>query len=519
MFDINNFDDPNVWDLICEGNTKGIFQLESNLGKHWAKEIKPRNIKELAALISLIRPGTLLARDANGKSMTQVYADRKNGKPNSPVEYLHESLEPILKETYGVLIYQEQSMMIAQRLAGFDLKEADALRKAIGKKKADLMEKVKKAFLEGAQKQGIVSKQIAEEIFSWIEKSNRYQFNKSHAVAYAINAYWSAYCKTYRTKKFYEKYLNRADRKPAPDIEKKQLIMDAKRYGIEVLPPRLQHLHKDFTRHPEKDIVYYGLAHVKHVAEKDSEKLSKLSNVENYTWMDCLINIVYELGINKSATVALISVGAFNGPNNRFSRQKMLYEFDSWRQLTQKEQDAIATSYKSDVSKPKDLYEAMQKLTSTTKINARRLQSIEDIKQSLKNPFYDIEDKLETIAIDEEKYMSCSLTCSKVDGLDVNTIINMCQDVSSNCIIGKVSLAVEIVRIKIVKTKKGKTPGQEMAFLTVEDGSGSLDSITVFPEAYDKYKDLLVENNTVLLIGEISKKDKGSVIVNQVSQI
>jgi hypothetical protein len=178
MFDINNFDDSKVWDLICEGDTKGIFQLESNLGRYWAKETKPRNIKELAALISLIRPGTLLARDANGKSMTQVYADRKNGKPNSPVEYLHDSLEPILKETYGVLVYQEQSMMIAQKLAGFDLKEADALRKAIGKKKADLMEKVKKAFLEGAASQGIITKEIAEELFSWIEKSNRYAFNK-----------------------------------------------------------------------------------------------------------------------------------------------------------------------------------------------------------------------------------------------------------------------------------------------------------------------------------------------------
>ena len=519
MFNINDFEDCSVWDLICEGDTKGIFQLESNLGRHWAKEIKPRNIKELAALISLIRPGTLLARDANGKSMTQVYADRKNGKPNSPVEYLHDSLEPILKETYGVLVYQEQSMMIAQKLAGFDLKEADALRKAIGKKKADLMEKVKKAFLEGAASQGIITKEIAEELFSWIEKSNRYAFNKSHAISYAINAYWSAYCKTYKRKKFYEKYLNRADRKPDPDIEKKQLIMDAKRCEIEVLPPRLQHLYKDFTRHPSKDIIYYGLSHVKHVAEKECDKLMSLSGIEKYNWMDCLINIVYGLNINKSAAIALISIGAFNGVNNTTSRQKMLYEFDSWKHLTAKEQEAISNAYNSSSEKPKDLAQAIERLIANTKINSRRLQSVEDIKNSLKNPFYDIDDKPETIAADEEKYMSCSLTCSKVDGLDINTVINMCQDVSNGSIIGKVSLAVEIVRIKIVKTKKGKTPGQEMAFLTVEDGSGSLDSITIFPEAFDKYKDLLIENNTVLLIGEVSKKDKKSVIANQVSQI
>jgi DNA polymerase III alpha subunit len=197
----------------------------------------------------------------------------------------------------------------------------------------------------------------------------------------------------------------------------------------------------------------------------------------------------------------------------------MLYEFDSWKHLTAKEQEAIANAYNSGSQKPKDLTQAIEWLITNTKINSRRLQSVEDIKNSLKNPFYDIDDKPETIAADEEKYMSCSLTCSKVDGLDLNTVINMCQDVSSHSIIGKVTLAVEIVRIKIVKTKKGKTPGQEMAFLTVEDGSGSLDSITIFPEAYDKYKDLLVENNTVLLIGEIFKKDKEAIIVNQVSQI
>ena len=142
MFDINDFEDENVWDLICEGRTKGVFQLESNLGKHWAKRVGPRSISDLAALISLIRPGCLKAF-TDGKSMTEHYADRKANI--DPVVYPHESVEPILKETYGVLVYQEQSMKIAQKLAGFDLKDADALRKAIGKKKADLMEKVKKS--------------------------------------------------------------------------------------------------------------------------------------------------------------------------------------------------------------------------------------------------------------------------------------------------------------------------------------------------------------------------------------
>ena len=521
-FDINDFDDPIVWDLICEGNTKGVFQLESNLGKHWAKETQPRNIKDLAALISLIRPGTLLARDANGKSMTQVYADRKANKPDSPLEYLHDSLEPILKETYGVLVYQEQSMMIAQKLAGFDLKEADALRKAIGKKKADLMEKVKKSFLEGSEEQGIVTKEIAEEIFSWIEKSNRYAFNKSHAVSYAIDAYWSAYCKAHRLKKFYNTYLNRAERKPKPDIEKKQLIMDAKRAEIEVYPPRLQHLYRDFTRNMSKEVIYYGLQHIKHVGSKECEKLEEYiesHDVSEFTWLDCLIKLVHGLKINKRATIALISVGAFNGKNNRESRQKMLYEFDSWKQLSAREQQAIADNHNSkDPSLYADtLAQAMENMHKTVKINSRRMSSVEDIKQSLENPFYDLDDKPSVIAADEEKYMSCSLTCSKVDGLAENIVTNLCQDIANGLIIKKANLAVEIVRIKVVKTKKGKNPGQEMCFLTIEDISGSLEDVVVFPETYENHKDLLLENNTVLLMGETGKNK--SFVVNKVSQI
>ena len=198
------FEDEKAWNLICSGKTKGVFQLESNLGKSWAKRVQPKNIEELSALISIIRPGTLKAI-VDGKSMTQHYVDRKNGVQE--ITYLHPSLEPILKGTQGVLVYQEQSMQIAQQLAGFNLQEADNLRKAIGKKKADLMAQVKKAFLEGAANKEIVTNEEAQEIFGWIEKSSRYAFNKSHAVSYAVCAYWSAFCKAHHQLEFYCNYL------------------------------------------------------------------------------------------------------------------------------------------------------------------------------------------------------------------------------------------------------------------------------------------------------------------------
>lgn len=511
-FDINDFEDPKVWDLICDGKTKGVFQLESNLGKHWAKQVKPRNIKELAALISLIRPGTLLARDANGKSMTQVYVDRKAGL--EPVDYPDDSLEPILKETYGVLVYQEQSMKIAQQLAGFNLKEADSLRKAIGKKKADLMEEVKKAFLAGAESKKIVTKEVAGEIFSWIEASNRYAFNKSHAVSYAINAYWSAYCKQYKLRKFYVSYMNRSDRKPKPEIELKQLIMDAKSADIETYPPRLHHMQTNFIF--EGDKIYFGLRHVKNVGTKECEKieaLQKEQDISNYSWMDCLIKIIYSRKINKRATVAMISVGAFSGVKNRESRQKMLYEYDSWTGLSAREKQAVADNYKSGLT----LAQCVELLPDWIKINSRRIISVKDIKDALIQPFYDLNDDPVSIAEAELKFLGCALTCSKADSVNISTYL--CKDVSKSAIKGKLNLSVVINSIRIHKTKRGKNPGQEMAFVCAEDSSGELDSVTIFPDTYKEYRDILVEGNTVLLSGEISKKDRDSFIVNKVAQV
>ena len=513
MFDLSNLYDDHVWDLICEGHTKGVFQLESQLGRSWAKKVRPKNINELAALISLIRPGCLKAF-TDGKSMTQHYVDRKANI--DPVTYPDESLEHILKETYGVLVYQEQSMMIAQELAGFTLKDADSLRKAIGKKKAGLMSEVKESFLRGAESKGIVTKEIAEEIFSWIEKSNRYAFNKSHAVSYAINAYWSAYCKFHKRVPFYVSYLNHSDRKPDPQKELKELIMDAKLSDIEVYPPRLQHLHTNFVAINNK--IYFGLRHIKHIGQKECDKIEQLyrdNDVSNYTWIDALINIIYKGKINKRAAVALISVGAFSGPNNQQHREKMLYEFDSWKDLTAREQTYISENYNSSDS----LSECIGNMIQDTKINSRRLITVLDIKQILDNPPHEVQDNIPSIAQHEEKYMGCALTCSRMDAINTNFSTYMCKDVSRGTIKGKVSLIVQLNSIRTYKTKKGKNPGQLMAFVSAEDGSGVLDSITVFPECYQQYRDLLIEGNTVFINGEISKKDTTSVIINKVSQV
>ena len=282
-----------TWGLFHEGRTKGVFQLESNLGRSWSKKLKPNSVEELAALVALIRPGCLKAI-SDGKSMTQRYVDRKRGIEE--VTYLDPSLEEILKPTYGVLVYQEQSMRIAQQIAGFNLQEADILRKAIGKKKAGLMAEVKNSFLKGAESKGIVTKAIAEEIFSWIEKSSRYSFNKSHAVVYAEMSYWSAYDKAHFTEEFFLAYLYYANEKQDPHEEVYELVSEAKLFNMETKTPNITNVSDKFNI--QDGVIYFGIKDIKSLAGKSGDKaLEAIGEVtkelgkpaSKWSWMEILL--------------------------------------------------------------------------------------------------------------------------------------------------------------------------------------------------------------------------------------
>ena len=257
-----------TWNLIGLGRTKGVFQLETHLGQSWAKRLKPSNLEELAALVALLRPGCLKAI-VDGKSLTQHYVDRKHKKDE--ITYIHPSLEEVLKPTQGILIFQEQSLKIAQLLAGFNLQKADSLRKAIGKKQAGLMAEVKKSFLEGAESKKIVTKEVAEEIFGIIEKSNRYSFNKSHAISYAICAYWSAYAKAHHKLEFYCSYLRYAREKINPQKEVRELVSDAKLEDISIYPPSLNKLSTQFQINDNN--IYFGIRDLKSVGTSHATKL------------------------------------------------------------------------------------------------------------------------------------------------------------------------------------------------------------------------------------------------------
>lgn len=177
MIDIHSIplDDEKVWDMICDGNVKGCFQIEGHLGRKWCKEIKPRSIEELSDVIALIRPGCLNAFH-DGKNMTQHYSDRKNNKEE--VQYDHPSLETVLKKSFGIMIYQENSIDVCRNIAGFTDEESDTLRRGISKKKPEVVASLRVAFIEGCDKVSKIDKETASRIFDNIEASNRYSFNK-----------------------------------------------------------------------------------------------------------------------------------------------------------------------------------------------------------------------------------------------------------------------------------------------------------------------------------------------------
>tara|TARA_R100000329_G_scaffold151105_2_gene145943 strand:- start:486 stop:2078 length:1593 start_codon:yes stop_codon:yes gene_type:complete len=506
--DISNLDleCKSTWDIIGSGNTKGCFQLESRLGQMMSKKLKPENIEQLAALISIMRPGCLEAyRD--GKSVSDHYIDKKNGIES--IDYFHPSLEPVLKTTYGEMIYQEQAMEIAKVIAGFGLEEADVLRKAIGKKKVDLMNSVKKSFILGAQKTNVVSKEIAEEIFGWIEKSQRYSFNKSHAISYALNAYLSAYSKAHFPAHFFASYLKFAQDKIDPMKEIYELINNCREMDIDVYKPDFRKLSRSFTIDDDKNI-YFGLTNIKGVGESVCNKIEILvkdMDLENMSYLETLFKILDK--INQTASKAMISVGCFDYLN--VGRREMLFHFSLINDLTKKEKDTISANLESLAS----LEDCLHFLDD--KVNIRRKQKVLAVLHTLKNPPYKLEDSCLWIADQENQLLGISITCSKIDEYSLENVNSTCRDLNNDkCIYKNIILGIEIKEVNVIKTKRGANPGQEMCFAKVSDNTGGVD-IVVFPEQYAKYKDVLQTDTTAILSLEKSKND--SLIVKKIWQL
>lgn len=518
-----NYDDKETWKLFSEGKTKGIFQLESNLGRSWAKKVAPNNIEELSALIAIIRPGTLKAF-VDGKSMTQHYVDRKHGREE--VTYLHPILEDILKPTYGVLVYQEQSMRIAEKVAGFNLQEADVLRKAIGKKKADLMNEVKKSFLAGAERVGVVSKEDAEQIFGWIEKSSRYAFNKSHSVSYAVCSYWSAYYKAHHTKEFFLSYLYYANEKQDPHREVYELISEAKLFDIETKTPTITNFEKKFNIQDGK--IYFGIKDIKSLTGATGDKLIEVltscskdlnKSLKDFTWLEILIFIAPK--INSASFKALASIGFFRSLKNKITRNKALYDYDIYRTLTKSEQTWITNNY--DVKRWKTFTDCLKDLAPTKKegggtSKTERKQAIENEIQLLINPPYDLEDDPSWLIDQEIKFLGCPVSMTKVETSDTSAANTTCKEIINGKRGKNLCIVANIQRVADYTINKGESKGQIMSFLTIEDDTCILDSVIVFPSIREKYKYILYEGNNLIFCGSVSERDT-SFIVDAIHEV
>lgn len=509
-----DLEDDKIWSLFGSGKTKGCFQLESRLGQVMSKKLQPYTIEHLSALMAILRPGCLEAELDDGKSVTEHYMKRKNAEEE--VSYIHPATESVLKPTYGLLIYQESAMKLAQQLAGFDLKQADALRKAIGKKKADLMAKVKQEFLEGIEKEKIVEKEIGDQIFGWIEKSQRYSFNKSHSLSYALQSYMSAYAKTYFPLEFYTAYLYYSKQKPKPAVEIYELVNDAKSFDIYVQPPNIFKLNKHFELIDGN--IYFGLSDIKNVGESIIGVLKDRIK-PNMSWIEFLVEVSDH--VKSNSMQSLIDSGACDSFN--MPRTNMLFEYKLWCEISEREKKWIKSNIIVNVTTTLiGILEAMTYSPTGREgacANKNRLAKIHGLIESIKNPPYTLVDKPHQVAQMENALLGICLTATRLDESDKKYLANCsCQEYNDgfNNSNNYISIASQIDRINTTVTKKGTDPGREMAFLTISDDSGVCDAVVAFPDKWEDYQHMLQEGNRVLITGTRTKQNSLSIeTVNQ----
>jgi DNA polymerase-3 subunit alpha len=502
---------PATWAMLGEGKTKGVFQLESSLGRTWTRKLKPESMEHMAALGSLLRPGALKAVDEEGISMTQHYARRKNGE--EAVASYHPVVDSVLASTYGSICYQEQLMALGRALAGFDLMQVDQLRKAVGKKDQKGLAKVRDLFLDGCKREGVVTDAQAEEIWGWVEKSGRYLFNASHAFCYGVTGYHTAYIKAHFPVAFFAAWLKNAKHKQDPQQEVFELVNDSRLFDIAVEPPDLLTLEPDF--HTDRKVVKFGLANIKGVGAAQVAKLrAAVAEAEaalakpaaKWSWWEFLVHCSGK--VSAAVVTRLVQVGALRWTG--MLRSQMEAEFRAWDDLTDKEREWVALH----AAEFDGLVPALKALAKTKKegggcSNKNRVSAVQSAARLLEYPPSPRLDTPLEIANHEEELLGISITCGRIDSCDISAVNTSCRDFLAGKH-GFMILGVEVQAVRRVKTKKGASPGSEMAFLTVADQSCSLEDVVCFPETWKEYKHVLTDGNTVIIQAARDFKDPKS---------
>ncbi len=481
--DINEipFNDKKTFSLLQKGNTTCVFQLESGGMKRCLRQLQPSTFEDIVAILALYRPGPM--------EFIPTYIARKKNRKR--INYLHPKLEPILKETYGIPIFQEQIMQIAQQIAGFTLSEADILRKAIGKKIKNLLVAQKEKFIQGAIKNG-VDKKIAQKIWEWFLPFARYGFNRSHSTGYAIVAYQTAYLKAHYPVEFMAAVL--ASEKQ--DIERIAFLLEeCKRMGIEVLPPDINESFENFTV-VDKNKIRFGLLAIKNVGHNVVEAIvnERKRGGKFQSFADFLHRISPE-NINKKSLEALIKAGVFDKLEER---NKLLYNLD-------KILEYLREIHRSKSNGQRGLFDgfASQQQNTLPLKNAKPLSDHEKLSWEKEllglyvsgHPLQSFQKALSKITIPIKKIYQEVAETNK-DGF-FSSPFKKSIDVGS-----RVKIAGVITRIKKIVTKNGKP----MLFMEVEDLTEKIETI-VFPGIIERHSALLQENKIVIVNGKVDLTD------------
>lgn len=478
-------DDGSVYTMLTSGATDGVFQLESGGMKALVKDLKPNQFEDINALVALFRPGPL------NSGMVDEFVKRKHGK--SKVEFAHPDLEPILKDTYGTIVYQEQIMQIAQTLGGYTLGQADLLRRAMGKKKEEEMNKQRATFLAGAKERQLNEK-VATDLFDAMTEFAKYCFNRSHSAAYAMIAYQTAYLKTH----FPVEYLSALLSSVSSDLDKIQLyILTARKMGINVLPPDINTSDADFT--PVDDAIRFGLASIKNVGEGVVERILHVRGETPFASLEDFCQRVDLKAVNRRTMESLILTGAFDSFG--VSRKQLFANVDNLYAYAAKEAERKETGQVSlfaalgGGSGGDDAPVFQEKLTLIAEADEYLPAEIQAHEKQLLGSYvssHPLDDMLDVLPVAATIYTS------------------ELKDLSDGAPVVMAGLVSSMVQ-KMTKTNKPLRIGQ------LEDLTGSVEFVA-FSETLQQFDALIQEGQKIVLTGKLQIRgdDQLSIVVNSV---
>ncbi|MFY9344281.1 MAG: DNA polymerase III subunit alpha [Planctomycetota bacterium] len=466
-------DDKPTYELIARGETQGVFQLESSGMRELLIRLKPDTFEDLIAVLALYRPGPL------GSGMVDMFVDRKHGK--EPVVYPHESAKPVLEPTYGVIVYQEQVMQISAVIGGFSLTEADNLRKAMGKKKPEVMAKFKDQFIAGAQRLGH-GERFAKELFETMEHFAGYGFNKSHSTAYALVTYQTAWLKAHWPVEFTAANLT-VESSNSDKI--KEFVDEARRAGMQILPPSVNRSLRWFG--VEQGAIRFGLGAVKGVGMRAADGLvAERRRGGDYQGLDELCERIDGNLVNKLALEALVQAGAFDGLG-----RSRAGDFA-----------AIESAMRSSVAAREDKKKGQKMLFAAPSRGAAAGPAVPEWpdaerlareKQSL--GFY----------LSGHPFEKRGAFLTRLAGASIASV-GTAEPGSSLRLAGMIS------SVRVLQIKQGKNAGQKMARFQLEDLHGQV-AVTCFARTYAQVRERIVDDAIVFLTGRLDANSEDKALL------